>query len=247
MPSIPSTADPMTRLFDPLPIGAITLPSRIVMAPMTRSRSTQPGDVPNALMGAYYAQRATAGLIVSEATQISPQGKGYSFTPGIHTDAQVAGWRQVTDAVHTAGGRIVLQLWHVGRKSHGVFHADGLPVAPSAIAPGSQVWVSGDALQLQLRQCPSAGHEEGRRHRHGCREEGRQGRAGREEDRREEGRREGLIAPRRTARKAPPRRGFRVSGVASEDFRARRAPARVRAGRRRSRSRTAGPRGARNR
>ena len=108
------------------------------MAPMTRSRSTQPGDVPNALMAEYYAQRASAGLIVSEATQISPQGKGYSFTPGIHTDAQVAGWRQVTDAVHAAGGRIVLQLWHVGRKSHGVFHADGLPVAPSAIAPGSQ-------------------------------------------------------------------------------------------------------------
>jgi N-ethylmaleimide reductase len=106
----PSTTDPMTRLFDALPLGPITLPNRIVMAPMTRSRSTQPGDVPNALMAGYYAQRATAGLIVSEATQISPQGKGYSFTPGIHTDAQVAGWRRVTDAVHAAGGRIFLQL-----------------------------------------------------------------------------------------------------------------------------------------
>ena len=155
MPSIPSTADPMTRLFDALPLGPITLPNRIVMAPMTRSRSTQPGDVPNALMAAYYAQRATAGLIVSEATQISPQGKGYSFTPGIHTDAQVAGWRLVTDAVHAAGGRIFLQLWHVGRKSHGVFHADGLPVAPSAIAPGSQVWVAGEDGTGRMLDCPT--------------------------------------------------------------------------------------------
>lgn len=145
----------MSRLFDPLPLGPITLPNRVVMAPMTRSRSGQPGDVPNALMAEYYAQRATAGLIVSEATQISPQGKGYSFTPGIHTDAQVAGWRLVTDAVHAAGGRIVLQLWHVGRKSHGVFHADGLPVAPSAIAPGSQVWVAGEDGVGRMLDCPT--------------------------------------------------------------------------------------------
>jgi N-ethylmaleimide reductase len=116
----------------------------MVMAPMTRARSTQPGDVPNAMMATYYAQRASAGLIVSEATQISRQGQGYSFTPGIYTEAQVQGWRRVTDAVHTAGGRLVLQLWHVGRMSHPSFHADGLPVAPSALSPEAKVWVVGD-------------------------------------------------------------------------------------------------------
>ncbi len=145
----------MSRLFDPLPLGPNTLPNRIVMAPMTRARSTPPGDVPNALMAEYYAQRTSAGLIVSEATWIAPQGKGYSFTPGIHTEAQVAGWRRVTDAVHAAGGRIFLQLWHVGRKSHGVFHADGLPVAPSAIAPGSQVWVAGEDGVGRMLDCPT--------------------------------------------------------------------------------------------
>ena len=145
----------MSSLFSPLSLGALSLPNRVVMAPMTRSRSSQPGDVPNALMAAYYAQRAGAGLIVSEATQISPQGKGYSFTPGIHDDAQVAGWRLVTDAVHAADGRIYLQLWHVGRKSHGTFHADGLPVAPSAIAPGSQVWVAGGDGIGRMLDCPT--------------------------------------------------------------------------------------------
>ncbi len=135
-----ATASP---LFRPLQLGPLALPSRIVMAPMTRARSSQPGDVPNALMAQYYAQRASAGLIVSEATQISRQGQGYSFTPGIYSDAQVDGWRRVTDAVHAEGGRMVLQLWHVGRMSHASFHADGLPVAPSAIAPQAQVWVAG--------------------------------------------------------------------------------------------------------
>lgn len=131
-------------LFAPLALGPLTLPNRMVMAPMTRARSTQPGDVPNAMMATYYAQRASAGLIVSEATQISRQGQGYSFTPGIYTEAQVQGWRRVTDAVHTAGGRMVLQLWHVGRMSHPSFHADGLPVAPSALSPEAKVWVVGD-------------------------------------------------------------------------------------------------------
>ena len=131
-------------LFAPLALGPLTLPNRMVMAPMTRARSTQPGNVPNAMMAAYYAQRASAGLIVSEATQISPQGQGYSFTPGIHSDAQVQGWRRVTDAVHAEGGRMVLQLWHVGRMSHPSFHPDGLPVAPSALSPEAQVWVAGD-------------------------------------------------------------------------------------------------------
>ena len=128
-------------LFTPVSIGAINLPNRVVMAPMTRSRSTQPGDVPNAMMAEYYAQRASAGMIITEATQISPEGKGYSFTPGIHSEAQIAGWKQVTDAVHAKGGRIVLQLWHVGRMSHPMFHADGKPVAPSAIAPDATVWI----------------------------------------------------------------------------------------------------------
>ncbi|MBB6559025.1 N-ethylmaleimide reductase [Acidovorax soli] len=131
-------------LFRPLQLGPLNLPSRIVMAPMTRARSSQPGDVPNALMAQYYAQRASAGLIVTEASQVSRQGQGYSFTPGIYSDAQVEGWRRVTEAVHAEGGRIVLQLWHVGRMSHASFHADGLPVAPSAIAPQAQVWVAGD-------------------------------------------------------------------------------------------------------
>ncbi|GGF03819.1 alkene reductase [Stappia taiwanensis] len=129
------------NLFTPLSLGSLTLPNRIVMAPMTRARTDQPGNVPNGMMAEYYAQRASAGLIVTEATQISPQGQGYSFTPGIHTPAQVAGWRRVTDAVHAASGRIFLQLWHVGRMSHGSFHADGRPVAPSALSPEAQVWV----------------------------------------------------------------------------------------------------------
>lgn len=144
-----------TSLFSPLTLGSLTLPNRIAMAPMTRARTTQPGDVPNARMARYYAQRATAGLIISEATQISPQGKGYSFTPGIHTDDQIAGWAMVTKAVHDAGGRMVLQLWHVGRMSHPSFHPDGLPVAPSALRPDAQVWIVDPATgQGSMVDCP---------------------------------------------------------------------------------------------
>jgi N-ethylmaleimide reductase len=131
----------MSPLFQPLSLGHLTLPNRIVMSPMTRSRAAQPGDVPTAMMAEYYAQRASAGLIVSEATQISRQGQGYSFTPGIYTREQIAGWKLVTKAVHAAGGRMFLQLWHVGRMSHESFHADGKPVAPSALSPDAQVWV----------------------------------------------------------------------------------------------------------
>ncbi|MCQ4630320.1 alkene reductase [Shinella sp. CPCC 100929] len=142
-------------LFQPVSLGAIDLPHRIAMAPMTRARSTQPGNVPNEMMARYYAQRASAALIITEATQISPQGQGYSFTPGIHSDAQVAGWRAVTDAVHAAGGRMVLQLWHVGRMSHASFHADGLPVAPSAISPEAKVWIVDPATgEGGLADCP---------------------------------------------------------------------------------------------
>jgi len=142
-------------LFQPHEMGSVTLPNRIAMAPMTRSRSTQPCDVPNAMMATYYAQRASAGMIITEATQISPQGKGYSFTPGIHSDAQVEGWRLVTEAVHAVGGRIYLQLWHVGRMSHASFHPDGLPVAPSALAPDAQVWVVDEASGVGgMVDCP---------------------------------------------------------------------------------------------
>ena len=131
----------MTRpsLFDPVRIGDLELPNRIVMAPMTRNRS--PGTVPTALNAQYYRQRASAGLIISEASQVSPQGVGYPNTPGIHEDAQVEGWRQVTDAVHGAGGRIFIQLWHVGRISHPSLQPDGaLPVAPSALRPEGQAF-----------------------------------------------------------------------------------------------------------
>lgn len=145
----------MTSLFSPLVHGGLPLPSRIVMAPMTRARAAQPGNVPTPLMAQYYAQRASAGLIIAEATQISPQGQGYSFTPGIHSARQVAGWRQVTEAVHAAGGRILLQLWHVGRMSHASFHPDGLPVAPSALAPGASVWVADPATgKGRMLPCP---------------------------------------------------------------------------------------------
>ena len=125
----------MTTLFDPIKIGDLTLPNRIIMAPLTRMRSQQPGNIPTALNAEYYAQRASAGLIISEATQITPQGQGYPATPGIHSAEQIAGWKLVTDAVHQKGGRIFLQLWHVGRISHSSLQPGGaLPVAPSAIA-----------------------------------------------------------------------------------------------------------------
>ncbi len=133
----------MTTLFDPLVVGDITVPNRVFMAPLTRMRSTQPGNIPNAMMAQYYVQRASAGLIILEATQVSQQGQGYPSTPGIHSDAQVEGWKIVTDAVHKAGGRMFLQLWHVGRISHTSHQPDGgLPVAPSAIAPDGKVFTA---------------------------------------------------------------------------------------------------------
>ena len=119
-------------------IGAWDLPNRIVMAPLTRLRSS-PGRVPNALMAEYYRQRASAGLILSEATSVTPQGVGYPDSPGIWSDEQVEGWKLVTKAVHDAGGRIVCQLWHVGRISDPVYLGGDLPVAPSAIAPAGHV------------------------------------------------------------------------------------------------------------
>jgi len=130
----------MTDLLAAFDLGPLHLPNRVVMAPMTRNRAGL-GNVPGALNAAYYAQRASAGLIVSEATQVSPQGQGYPGTPGIHNAAQVDGWKLVTAAVQAAGGRIFLQLWHVGRISHPSLQPGGaLPVAPSAIAPAGQAW-----------------------------------------------------------------------------------------------------------
>ena len=126
-------------LFSPLTIGNCTLKNRTIMAPLTRCRSVQ-DNIPNDLMAAYYAQRASAGLIISEATQISPLGIGYPCTPGIHNDAQVQGWKKVTKAVHDKDGKIFLQLWHVGRISHSSFHPGELPVAPSAIKPAGEVY-----------------------------------------------------------------------------------------------------------
>ena len=128
----------MPRLFDPLQLGELRLPNRIVMAPLTRSRAGSE-RVPNALMSEYYRQRASAGLIISEATVVTPMGIGYADTPGIWSDEQVEGWRQVTRAVHAEGGRMFLQLWHVGRVSHPLFLNGHLPVAPSAIAPEGHV------------------------------------------------------------------------------------------------------------
>ena len=125
-------------IFSPLRLGPLQLPNQIVMAPMTRNRAGR-GNAPGPLNATYYAQRTSAGLIISEATQISPQGLGYPGTPGIHSPEQIAAWKGVTDAVHAAGGRMFLQLWHVGRISHPSLQPDGaLPVAPSAIAPVGQ-------------------------------------------------------------------------------------------------------------
>lgn len=124
----------MKHLLSSLKMGHVTLPNRVVMAPLTRSRAAQPGDVPQDLNAEYYTQRASAGLIVTEATQVSRQGQGYALTPGLYTDAQEAGWKKVVDAVHAENGHISLQLWHVGRISHSLLQENNVaPVAPSAI------------------------------------------------------------------------------------------------------------------
>jgi 2,4-dienoyl-CoA reductase-like NADH-dependent reductase (Old Yellow Enzyme family) len=129
----------MPHLFDPITIGDLHLPNRIFMAPLTRCRAVGGGRVPNELMAEYYAQRASAGLIISEATSVTPMGVGYPNTPGIWSAEQVEGWRHVTRAVHAAGGHILLQLWHVGRISDPIYLNGQLPVAPSAIAAGGHV------------------------------------------------------------------------------------------------------------
>ncbi len=150
----------MTDLFSPARFGAIELANRVVMSSLTRNRAGA-GNVPTPLMAEYYRQRASAGLILTEATPICAEGHGYPRTPGIHTPEQVAGWKQVTEAVHAAGGRIALQLWHVGRISHPDLQPGGaLPVAPSAIRPSGQVY-TGEAMKdyvtpraLELAEIP---------------------------------------------------------------------------------------------
>ncbi|AUU05902.1 alkene reductase [Raoultella planticola] len=150
----------MTTLFQPYDLGPITLANHIVMAPLTRNRAGA-GLVPNELAATYYAQRATAGLLITEATQISAQAQGYQDTPGIYTQAQIDGWRKVTDAVHAKGGRIFVQLWHVGRISHVDLQPGGAaPVAPSAIRAGSKTFVNNgftdvsEPRALELQEIP---------------------------------------------------------------------------------------------
>lgn len=127
------------KLFTPLKVGAITTPNRIFMAPLTRLRSIVPGDIPTPLMGEYYRQRASSGLIISEATQISAQAKGYEGAPGLHSDEQIAAWKKITAGVHAADGRIAVQLWHTGRISHTSLQpGHQAPVAPSAISAATR-------------------------------------------------------------------------------------------------------------
>ncbi|WP_052417368.1 alkene reductase [Cellvibrio mixtus] len=145
-----------SKLFSPLTLGDLHLNNRVLMPPLTRCRSAQPGNIPTDLMATYYSQRAGAGLIITEATQISQQGQGYSFTPGIHSTEQVSGWKKVTSAVHAQGGKIFVQLWHVGRMSHPIFHNGELPVAPSAVPFQGQVWVYNESTQSgEKLDCPT--------------------------------------------------------------------------------------------
>ena len=143
-------------LFRPATFGSRSLPHRIVMAPMTRSRAGE-GNVVTDLTREYYRQRASAALIITEATQVSPQGVGYPDTPGIHTEAQVQAWRSVVDAVHAEGGTIVLQLWHVGRISHSMYHGGDSPVAPSAIAAEGRVFTAEGMKPFETPRALEAG------------------------------------------------------------------------------------------
>lgn len=129
----------MSKLYEPFALGDLQLPNRMIMAPLTRSRAENEGRVPNDLMVEYYTQRASAGLIISEATSVDPMGVGYANTPGIWSQDQVDGWKRITKAVHDKSGHILLQLWHVGRISHPLFLNGELPIAPSAIKPNGHV------------------------------------------------------------------------------------------------------------
>lgn len=148
------TGDP--DLFSQYRMGDLTLPNRIVMAPMTRSRAGD-ADVPVSQTVTYYVQRASAGMIITEGSQVSPQGVGYMHTPGIYSAAQVAGWKKVTDAVHRAGGRIFIQLWHVGRVSHSYFLGGALPIAPSALPVEGFVHTPGGKKQIPVPRALKTG------------------------------------------------------------------------------------------
>ncbi len=140
-----------SKLFEPFTLGDLILPNRVVMAPLTRNRATHGTDAPNDLNALYYAQRASAGLIISEATQISRQGQGYAWTPGLYTPAQTDRWKIVTDRVDAANGRIFVQLWHVGRISHVTLQADGaLPVAPSAIRAKTKTYTEAGFVDVSM-------------------------------------------------------------------------------------------------
>ncbi len=150
-----------TKLFEPFKLGPITLPNHLVMAPLTRNRAVPPGMVPGPLAAEYYGQRASAGLLVTEASQVSQQGQGYQDTPGIYSKDQVAGWRRITDRVHERGGHIFIQLWHVGRISHTSLQpGGGKPVAPSAIRANTKTFVGGsfadvsEPRALELSEIP---------------------------------------------------------------------------------------------
>lgn len=150
----------MSSLFESLLLGDITLANRIIMSPLTRMRSKQPGNIPYELNATYYAQRSSAGLIITEATQISPQGQGYPATPGIYSKEQIEGWKLITTAVHKNGGKIFLQLWHVGRISHSSFQPENkLPVAPSAIRPSGKT-LTQDWKQLDFETPHALSHTE---------------------------------------------------------------------------------------
>ncbi|KNC88745.1 alkene reductase [Trabulsiella odontotermitis] len=140
------------KVFTPLKVGAITVPNRVFMAPLTRLRSIEPGDIPTPLMGEYYRQRASAGLIISEATQISAQAKGYAGAPGLHSPEQIAAWKKITDGVHAENGHMAVQLWHTGRISHNSIQPGGkAPVAPSAISAGTRTSLrdeNGNAIRV---------------------------------------------------------------------------------------------------
>src|SRR6185369_4825774 len=138
-------------LFSPIRLGRMQLPHRVVMAPLTRSRARQPGNVPSPLNACYYTQRASAAVIISEATQVSMQGQGYAWTPGIHSHEQVEGWRVVTSSVHGASGLMFAQLWHVGRISHPALQPDNmLPVAPSALKPEGMAFIENERGEGEL-------------------------------------------------------------------------------------------------
>lgn len=153
-----------SQLFSPLQVGAINVPNRVFMAPMTRLRSLEPGDLPTPLMAEYYGQRARAGLIITEATDISPQAKGYAGAPGIHTVEQIAAWKRVTDHIHRQGGRCAVQLWHTGRNSHTSLQpGNEAPVAPSAIPSNARTSLrdkSGNVVRVETSKPRALKREE---------------------------------------------------------------------------------------